>query len=200
MPNIPTKQKTRKKLVSVILFIIIFGIIVVWVGLEYNQWWKARKEYVRMGLAEDKFPYRMYTERELVEKGIWASESPALKAVPTRITPEETYAKFRQALIDENFDKAAECFVKENREEWRKSLYEIKEKGFLRDMLNDLPEKLEDTYIYTDDVTGKDTKNRDLDHTAMDSHYYVLKNDPNREAHTISFEKNWDGDWLIEDL
>jgi len=190
----------KRKIITAVIFIIIFLAIVYWGWTEYNQWWQVRKEYVRMGLAENKFPYRMYTERELVEKGIWTSESPALKAVPTRTTPEETYAKFRQALIDGDLDKAAECFVREYREEWKKSLYEIKEKEFLKDMVKDLPRKLEDTYLYTDDITGENTRNRNLNNIAISSYIYVLENDSQRIAHTISFEKNWDGDWLIKDL
>jgi len=186
--------------VSILILIIIFGIFAIWVGIEVNNWWKVRKEYVRIGFAEDKFPYRMYTERELVEKGLWSGESPALNAVPTRTTPEETYVIFRQALIDGDLDKAVECFIKAKQEAWRSSLYEIKNKGFLQEMLNDLPDKLEDAYFYTDDITGKDTKNRDLNHIAISSYYYISKNDPEKMAKTMTFSKDWNGDWKIEKL
>ena len=186
MPNIPTKQKTRKKLVSVILFIIIFGIIVVWVGLEYNQWWQVRKEYVRMGLAEDKFPYRMYTERELVEMGRWPVESKYYDSIPTRTTPEETYAKFRQALIDEDFDKAAECFIDEKRDTVRKGLVDIFGDKQLKDqMLEDLPIKIDSI-----DTTGRSSVYYD----------YSIIREGKKIAQTMSFVKSLNGDWLIEDL
>lgn len=196
------KQRKRKKIATIVIFLIIFGIFAFWGGLQLNKWWQARKELIDMGFASNKFPFRMYTERELVEMGRWAVESQELINTPTRIRPEQTYTKFRQALIDGDIDKAAECFTKEKREEWKKSLHNIKEKGFLKEMIEDLPEKLEDTYFYTDDVTGQDTKNRELDHIAISSYYYALRSDPEvrKEAQTISFEKNWDGDWLIEDL
>lgn len=194
------KQGRRRKLVSFAIILIILIAFVTFAAIEVNRWWQVRKEYVKMGFAEDKFPYRMYTERELVETGRWIGESQELINTPTRVRPEQTYAIFRQALMDGNMDKAVDCFVKNRKEEWRKSLYEIKEKEYLKNMLNDLPEKLEDTYFYTDDITGEGTKDRDLDHTTMSSYYYISKNDPERMAQTMTFLKNFDGDWLIEDL
>jgi len=195
------KPKSKKrKIITVVVFIIIFLAVVYLGWTQYSAWWQMRKEWVRIGWAEDKFPYRMYTERELVEMGRWIGESQELINTPTRTRPEQTYAKFREALIDGDTDKATECFIKEKKEEIKGGLENIISKGFLEDMLNDLPEKLEDTYFYTDDVTGQDTRNRDLDHTAMSSYYYVSKNDPEKMAQTMTFEKNFDGDWLIEDL
>jgi len=199
--NIELKPKGKKKIITIVIILIILIAAGYLVGTEINQWWKIRKEYIRMGYASDKFPFRMYTEKELVEMGRWPVESQELINTPTRTRPEQTYAIFRQAIIDGNLEKALECFIEEKRGEFREGL-----KGILSDeklktqMLTDLPEKLEDTYFYTDDATGRDTKNRDLDHTATSSYYYVLKNDPKREAHTISFVKNWDGDWKIERL
>lgn len=198
----PARKRRSRKLVSLALFVIIFSSIV-FVGYQtYNRWYQERKEFIRMGFAEDKFPFRMLTERELAEKGLLAVESQDLINTPTRVRPEETYAIFRQALIDGDMDKAAECFVKEKKDEVFEGLQNVKSKGLLLDMLNDLPDKLEDTYFYTDDATGQDTKSRDLNHVALSSYYYVLKSDtkPRKDAHTISFEKNWDGDWKIEDL
>ena len=192
MPNIPTKQKTRKKLVSVILFIIIFGIIVVWVGLEYNQWWKARKEYVRMGLAEDKFPYRMYTERELVEMGRWVGESKELNAVPTRTTPEETYAIFRQALIDEDFDKAAECFIKTKQQEYKEALIKAKEEGRIDDVLKKLI-----------DISPRGEKMIEGSIGDSSASYEILYKEEGNEkftSHAIIFYKDWDGDKKMDDL
>lgn len=50
------------------IFLIILVIFVTWASIEVNQWWKVRKEYVRMGLASDKFPYGMYVPEEFVKK------------------------------------------------------------------------------------------------------------------------------------
>jgi hypothetical protein len=59
----------RKKITAVIFFVIIVAIIYLgW--LEGSRWWQEKQEWVRLGFAEDKFPFRMYTEKELVEKGL----------------------------------------------------------------------------------------------------------------------------------
>jgi hypothetical protein len=182
------KQQKRKKIATIVIFLIIFGIFAFWGGLQLNKWWQARKELIDMGFASNKFPFRLYTERELVEMGRWAVESQELINTPTRIRPEQTYTKFRQALIDGDIDKAAECFTKEKREEWEKSLYDIKEKGFLKEMIGDLPEKIQ---IPTEE---------NLNETALTSYDYESEKDGKWYSHILSFEKNWDGDWLIEDL
>lgn len=195
----PQPKKNKKIITVVVFFVIILGIL--YVGIIAGvQWWQEKQYWVKAGFASDKFPFRMFTERELVEKGLWSGESSALNAVSTTVRPEETYAKFRQALIDGDLDGASEYFVENQRTDWKKSLYEIKENGFLQDMINDLPEKLEDTYIYTDEFTGKDTKNRNLNNTATDLHEYIIVRDGKNWSQTITFQKNWDGVWSIEDL
>lgn len=62
------KPKT-KKLITVVIFLIIILAVVYVMGLELNRWWQVRKEYIRAGLANDRFPFRMYTEQELIDKG-----------------------------------------------------------------------------------------------------------------------------------
>ena len=187
------KEKTRKKLITLVIFLIILIALGYVIGIEYNKWWQARKEYIKMGYASDKFPFKMYTAEELAEKGLYPES--LYEDVPTRTRPEETYAIFRQALIDGDPDKAIECFIEEKRKEIREGLQRVKEQGFLQEMLRDLPERLEDTYKYTEGA-----ENRDLDSRSLASYYYVLPDDPEREAQTIFFVKNKDGDWLIEDL
>jgi len=193
------KPKRRKIITVVVFFVIILAILYV-AGTTGVRWWQEKQTWVDAGFASEKFPFRMFTERELVEKGLWSGESPALNAVITTVRPEETYVKFRQALIDGKLDEAVECFIDDQQAEWKVSLYKIKENGFLQGMIDDLPEKLEDTYIYTDEFTDKDTKNRDLNHTAKDSHEYIIIRDGKNWSQTMTFQKNWDGVWLIEDL
>jgi len=185
------EEKTRKKLITLVIFLIILIAIGYLVGTEINEWcewWKVRKEYMRMGFAEDKFPYRMYTAEELAEKGLYPES--LYEDVPTRIRPEETYAIFRQALINGDLDKAAECFIEEQQKEIREGLERVKKEGLLQNMLNDLPEKLEDTYTYNEGV-----ENRNLDKTSLTSYDYVKPYDSERIAHTIGFVKNKNGDW-----
>lgn len=196
--NAQDKKPKGKKIITVVIFLIIILAVIYVLGTEGARWWQERQKWIKMGFASDKFPFRMYTEEELAKKGLWAAESPALINTPTRTRPEQTYAKFRQALIDGDMNKAAECFVQEQQEEWEKSLYEIKEKNLLQGMLNDLPEQLEDTY--RGGIPIENIEAIDLDHVALFScEYIVIKNNKNY-SHSISFSKNWDGDWLIEDL
>jgi hypothetical protein len=182
------RKPKKKKIITVIIFFVIIASIIYLGATEGVRWWQEKQQYVKMGFASDKFPFRMFTERELVEKGLWTGESPALNAVPTRTRPEQTYTKFHQALIDGDMDVAAKYFVAEQQEAWRKSLYAIKEKGLLRGMLNDLPEKLEEDL------------NRDLKNTSLEVYHYVLKNDPEQWSRLIEFRKNWDGNWLINNI
>jgi len=186
------KQVRRRKVITFFIFLIILAIFVAWAAIEVNQWWKVRKEYVRMGLASDRFPYRMYTERELVEKGIWASESPALKAVPTRITPEETYTKFRQALIDGDLDKAAECFTKEKQEEYKDALIKAKEEGRIEGIIEKLSDISPGGEIIVKGSTGR----------AIASYELLYKEEGNEKfiSHSIGFTKDWNGDWKMENL
>jgi len=183
------KPRKRKIITAVIIFII-FLAIVYWGWTEYNQWWQARKEYVRMGLAEDKFPYRMYTERELVEKGKWPVESEYYTSIPTRITPEETYAIFRQALIDGDLDKAAECFVKEKQEEYKNSLIKAKEEERIDDILKQLTE------IYP---RGKRIVKGANDTNMITYEFFIIENG-NRISHPIGFAKDIEGNWKMKNL
>lgn len=180
--QIQPKPKSKKKIIAVVVFLIILIAAGYLVGTEVNDWWQVRKEYIKMGYASDKFPFRMYTAEELAEKGIYPES--LYEDVPTRTRPEQTYVKFRQALIDEDLDKAAECFIKEQQKDWKESLYEIRDKGFLQKMIDDLPEKVENTSI-----TG-----------SLTSYEYVIPTDPERFLHTITFVKNKNGDWKIDGI
>ena len=178
----------KRKIITVVIFFIVLSVIL-YVGIdETMQWWQEKQMWVKAGFASDKFPFRMFTERELVEKGLWSGESQQLNAIITTVRPEETYAKFRQALIDEDLDVATKCFTKEQQEAWRKSLYEIKDKGFLQGMIDDLPEKLEDSI------------QRDLNNTSIESYAYVLNNDPQESVRILEFSKSWEGEWKINNI
>lgn len=193
MENIQPRNKTRKKINTVVIFLIIFGILAYWVGIQTNSWWQVKKEYIKMGYASDKFPYKMYTAEELAEKGLYPES--LYENVPTRTRPEETYTKFRKALIEEDFDTAAECFINYKKKEARAILEQINNQDLILEMLKEMPVSLEETYKYTEDA-----EIRDLNKTSLASYYYIVPNDTEREAQTIFFIKNKYGDWLIEDL
>jgi hypothetical protein len=86
-------------------------------------------------------------------------------------------------LIEGDIDKAVECFVEEKREEWRKSLNEIKEKGLLKEMVEDLGELKEE-------VKGE---------AYAQYSYSYIKNSKVYGGY-IEFIKDANGDWKIESL
>ncbi|MFH2013954.1 MAG: hypothetical protein ABIJ17_03230 [Patescibacteria group bacterium] len=176
------KKRKNKKMIGIIIFLMILIVLIYWVSIEINEWWKYRRVYVEQGLASDKFPYRLYTEQELIEIGKFPED--LYSNIPTKIRPEETYDKFYQALVKEDFKKAAECFVEEQQIEWEAALNEIKEKGFLQEMINDLPSKVENV-----PVSG-----------ALTSYDYSVEKDGKYYSHIISFMKDKHGVWKIEDL
>jgi len=183
----------KRKIITAIVFIIIFLAVVYFGWTQYSAWWQVRKEYVKMGFAEDKFPYRMYTERELVEKGLWSGESPALNAVPTRTTPEETYAIFRQALIDGDFDKAVECFIKSKQAEYKDALIKAKEEERIDEIIKKLTEISPEGERITVGSIGDSS-------TSYEFFYKEKEDDEKFTSHTIVFYKDWNGDWLMDNL
>ena len=59
-----------KKIITVVIFLIIIIAVIYVLGIEGARWWQERQKWIKMGFASDKFPFRMYTEEELVEKGV----------------------------------------------------------------------------------------------------------------------------------
>src|SRR3989344_8861361 len=84
------------------LVIILAVLAVLGGGYFYKVWWPQRQTMIKLGLAESKFPWRAYSQDEL------SALYPQIKYanVPTRVTPEQTYANFREALRTNNLDLA----------------------------------------------------------------------------------------------
>ncbi len=187
------KQKPSRKFISLILFIIIVLALGFWGYAEYQNWYQARKIYIDAGLTEDHFPYRFLSERELAEKGRMVVESQELMNVPTRTTPEETYAKFKQALIDRDIEKAVSCFTKEKQAEYRNALLKAKEEGRIPGII----EKLTEIYPEGKRITKGSVGDASTSYELL---YKEKENDTKFISHSIGFEKNWDGDWLMENF
>jgi len=126
--------------------IIIIGVIAIIVmavlGVLLNVWTTRKMDKVSLGLARPDFPYTDYTESELAEM------YPQIKYadVATRITPEETYAKFRQALKDNNLEMAIEQLSKESPKRYnenKEDLTQAHEEGRFDKALSYYPEKIE---------------------------------------------------------
>jgi len=102
-------KKIRTRII-VPLIILVAGFIVtdfyVW-----RVWWPAKQIRIAQGLATFEFPFRDYSVAELNKM------YPQIKNadVPTRVTPEETYAKFREALRTNDLELALDQLSKESK-------------------------------------------------------------------------------------
>lgn len=104
--------------------------------------------------------------------------------IPTRTTPEQTYAALKDALKNEDVEKAAECFTEEKRGEWGEVFTKAKETGAIKEILNELPEEM--------------TQGDKYDTRA----YYSIPQEIDGKIfeHSISFVKDSTGDWKIENF
>lgn len=191
--NQPKKGRGTRKIVSLVLFIIIFAAIIFFGWTQYVRLYNERRIYIESGLASDKFPFRFYSERELAEMGRMVVESQELMNVPTRTTPEETYATFRQALISWDVDKAVSCFTKEKQAEYRVALLRAKEEGRIPGII----EKLKDISPEGEKITKGSVGDASTSYELL---YKEKEADLKFISHSIGFEKNWDGDWLMENF
>lgn len=104
--------------------------------------------------------------------------------IPTRTTPEETYAKLKEALKNEDVDKAAEQFAEKVREEWRNNFKKAKQDGFIKQLAADLPDIILKVY--------------ERQASAQYSAPQIV--DGQKTSHTFNFIKDGNGDWKIESI
>jgi hypothetical protein len=151
--------------------VIFLSIIIVLASAFFycRNWWEKKQLKIEMGYARSEFPWRDYSQDELNKM------YPQIKNadVPTRTAPEETYAKFREALRTNNLNLAIEQLNKESGryEENRKTLTDAYNEG-------KFPERIEKESMYE----------------AIASYYYLR----NGFKTHISFMKNENGDWGLE--
>lgn len=85
----------KKKLLVAILIVALLATagIITW-KIYGRSWWEIKKEKIAIGLSEPNFPWRDRTQDEL------NTLYPQIKNanVPTRTSPEQTYANFREGL------------------------------------------------------------------------------------------------------
>ncbi len=166
---------------KIALVILLIASAALFIGNYYVQKWVDFKmAKVSIGLAESKFPYREYTQEELNKM------YPQIKNadVPTRTTPEQTYAALKQALKNEDVDAAVNCFVEEKRGEWREKFQRAKNENFIKQLAEDLPKKINEVYTYE----------------AISQYNAPQVIDGHNTSHTFEFIKDNNGDWKIESL
>lgn len=162
---------------ALIYLLLVIGLFLILVGVN---WYLIKQKEVRIGMARPDFPYARYSQDELNKMyPQYVNEN-----VPTRVTPEETYAKLIAALKAGDLEEASRQFVAEKQGEWLKSLEKIKEDGLLDDMIRDLDKKLEKVY---------------LDKT-MGQYRVGVMIEGEKWANDINFIKDSNGDWKIKSL
>ena len=167
----------NKKIIIILLLLILIG------SSCFGILWQQKKmQLVDKGLANPQFPYHEYSIEELWEQGRWPEI--IQEDIPTRTAPEQTYAKFRKALIDKDIKKAAECFLPWKQEEIEKRFEQVKEQKLIEQMLKDLPEEISDI-----NISGNSA-----------SYEYTIFRNNKRYVEIISFAKDLNGDWRIKTL
>jgi len=166
---------TQKIVLKIVGYYILLtgGMFLILLGVN---WYMLRQEAVRRGMARPNFPYRQYSLDELNKMyPQYPNEN-----VPTRQTPEETYAKFIAALKEGDIDVAASLMTEKNREEYRRTYIADKANGRLNEFVNRI-----DRQINLKDEFG------------------VFKNywlEVDAEKYIVHFVKDADGVWKIDSL
>lgn len=167
---------------KIIIIGVVAAIFISISGLCLNKWVEIKMRKVALGLAESSFPYRDYTEQEL------AKMYPQIKYadVATRVAPEETYAKFRQALKENNLELALEQLSKESGgySENVGIITATYNQGKFSDIYKKYPEKIEKSYMYE----------------SIAQFYFVEKDNDKITNYPVSFIKDANGDWKLDSL
>jgi len=167
----------RKKFV--VWFFVVLIIAILAVGAFWgHQWLGVKKEKVALGLSEPNFPYR---DRTVEELGRLFPQT-RYADVATRVTPEETYAKFRQGLKENNLDMvlAQLSTDSERYQENTAALTKAYGEGRFKEIFGKYPEGIKkesmgDSYAQFFFVYDSDSK-----------------------SHALEFIKDKDGDWEID--
>ena len=148
----------------------------------YRTWWPQRQAMISLGLAESKFPWRAYTQEELNKL------FPQIRYadVSTRVTPEQTYANFREALRTNNLELALEQLSREenNYQSNKTSIEKASREGNFPNLSGLYLEKLNKSYMYE----------------SIAQYYFIDKEGGKTTNYPINFSKDANGDWKMDSL
>ncbi|MFH1255167.1 MAG: hypothetical protein V1667_01715 [bacterium] len=148
------------------IFAICFGLFII----LYICW----SVYIKIQIDKGnliKWDNKFYTKEELKQ-----AFPPQEYDVPAKNTPEQVYAEFRQALLNNDIEGALAQIREKNREEYRQA---FKDKEKFDKWVKSLPEKI--------------TEESELGNF---SHYDIDYGTENKN--TITFIKNSDGYWQVD--
>lgn len=164
--------------------IIYGGLIIILLIISYFGYGfvKIKTRKVQLGLAQPTFPFRDYSEKELNK----LFQQIKYADVPTRVTPEETYAKFRQALGENNLEMAIDQLAKDSKryEENVSDLKKAYNEGSFSIIFKRYPES-----IITESLDE-----------SFSQFYFNYKELGEVRSHFLDFIKNQDGDWKLDTL
>ena len=163
MKNQKNNQKKSKKSLILKIAVVLLVLVVVYVG-----WVVYRLETGQLFVVDGE----IYTLEEIQEK------YPHHYSVEAKNTPEEVYSKFRQALLNDDIEKALECIEEEERERYREELSD--------------PDTLENYKTLPEASEIKKDKKNSYENIA---NYYYIQNDV---EYSIGFIKKQNGYWKIE--
>lgn len=155
---------------------LIVGVIVlVFAGYLYNIHLKIQ----RGDLV--KWDNKWYTKEEW--DALVKAIGPQYVEVPAKNTPEEVYAKFRQALLNNDIEGALDQIVTKNREKYREVFIDYqKNNGSLKNLGGIYPEKII----------------KDHEYGNFASYSYKFSRDKKEIFSIAQFEKNSEGYWQID--
>ena len=176
-------MKIKERKTILIIFLLLTIIISIIGKVYFDKWLEVKMKKIEFGLAEPTFPFRDYTQEELNKM------YPQIKNadVPTRTTPEETYAKFRQALKENNLQMAIEQLSRESERygENVKLLEDAYKDGKFFEIYKEYPENIKKAYIYE----------------SIAQFYFIEENENGKKTiYPITFIKDSNGDWKIDNL
>jgi len=148
----------------------------------WQIWWPVKQVLIVQGLASVDFPWRNYSPAELNKM------YPQIKNVdvPTRVTPEETYAKFREALRTNNLALALEQLAVESKKDKETA-------DSLKKFYNE--NKFGELYLYYPEKIQKESMGE-----SIASFYYLEMKAGRNLRQSIEFTKDANGDWKMDSL
>lgn len=168
------------KTARIILLVLLIVFIMLFISFSCF-WYRDKQARVKSGTARANFPYSDYSLDELNKMYPQYIENTA----PTTQTPEQTHAKFIDALKKGDFDEAVKCCVVENKQiEIRNFLLQVKNTNKLKEMINDLE---------------RDFRKESIDNEKAVFSFSLIKDGENY-GHFVYFVKDSNGVWLIESL
>lgn len=170
------------RMVVIIPLVILVAVFIAADFYVWRVWWPVKQLKIVQGLASFEFPWRDYSQAELNEM------YPQIRNadVPTRVTPEETYAKFREALRTNDLELAVEQLAIESKsyEENKTTIEEAHKNGKFSEIYKKYPEKIQESLV------GK----------SLSEYYFLEKKEDGNYRYSINFIKNANGDWKMDSL